>query len=107
MISSDSRSTSVNKPRYIRKGVLEIRAVLMLSGMIATWIKPTIALPQSFFTMILSASLGYVCPGWHFGPTIRSMLFAGIPVVLAANFLMGGSRILEAFKLEEMTTVMA
>jgi len=110
LILIDSRATIVNKPRYLRKGVLELGAillVLLLSGMIAAWIKPTIALPRIFFAMVLSASLGFLAPGWHFGPTIRSMLFAGIPVVLAANFLVGGSRILEAFRLSEMNAVMA
>lgn len=110
VILIDSRATIVNKPRYIRKGVIEILAILLVlvvSFRIAQWIKPTIALPQIFFAMLVSAGMGFLFPKWHFGPTMRSLLFAGIPVVLAANFLVGGSRILEAFKLSEMNAVMA
>jgi hypothetical protein len=44
---------------------------------------------------------------WVMGPTCRSLLFAGIPVVLAANFMIGGSRILDAFGLDGMKQVMA
>ncbi|MCG8570318.1 MAG: hypothetical protein MJB14_09275 [Spirochaetes bacterium] len=109
VILIDSRATIKNKPAYIRKGVLEtifILLILVASFYIAKWIKPYIALPQIFFAMIISASLGFIFSRWHFGPTIRSMLFAGIPVVLAANFLIGGSRILEALKLMEMKAVM-
>ena len=104
------RARVKNKSLYIRKGVAEmgaIVAVLYLSFNIALWIKPVIALPQIFFAMILSASLGAILYRWTFGPAIRSLLFAGIPVVLAANFLVGGSRIAEAFRLTEMYSVMA
>jgi hypothetical protein len=110
VILIDSRATISNKPQYIRKGLFELSTMLLiviLSTLIADGIRPTIALPQIFFAMILSVSLGFACPAWHFGPTIRSMLFAGIPVVLAANFLVGGSRIIEAFKLSGMNAVMA
>jgi hypothetical protein len=44
---------------------------------------------------------------WRAGPTFRALLFGGIPVVLAAVFLVGGSRLLEAFALEGMFQVMA
>ncbi len=84
-----------------------ILLILIGSFFIAQAIKPFIGLPQIFFAMILSATLGMLIPNWKFGPTIRALLFAGIPVVLAANFLIGGSRILEAFKLEGMTAVMS
>ena len=65
-----------------------------------------IPLPQIFFAMILSATLGFLMVKWHFGPTMRSLLFAGIPLVLAANFLIGGSRMLHAFSISGMTKVM-
>lgn len=109
IILIDSRATITDKPAYTRKGVIEtigILAVLVISYAIAQWIKPFIGLPQIFFAMLVSASLGFVMSTWRFGPTIRALLFAGIPVVLAANFLIGGSRILEAFKLTEMKAVM-
>jgi hypothetical protein len=55
--------------------------------------------------MILSATLGFCLKNWRFGPTMRSLLFAGIPVVLAANFLIGGSRMLQAFSIHGMSRV--
>ena len=110
IILIDHKATVKNKPRYIRKGALEIAAivtVLIVSALIAQWVKPVIALPQIFFAMIISAGLGAVFSNWKFGPTMRSLLFAGIPVVLAANFIVGGSQIQEAFGLTEMRSVMA
>ncbi len=109
IILIDHKATIKNKSQYIRKGVYEIIAiilVLILSAYIAQWIKPIIALPQIFFAMIISAGLGAILSNWKFGPTLRALLFAGIPVVLAANFIIGGSQILEAFKLVEMKSVM-
>lgn len=87
--------------------MLMIVGILVLSHHIAVLIKPVIALPQIFFAMIISATLGVIFSSWVMGPTGRSLLFAGIPVVLAANFMIGGSRIAEAFKLEGMAPVMA
>jgi hypothetical protein len=81
--------------------------LLVIAWHIAQWIKPLIALPEIFFAMILSVSMGMMMVKWKFGPTIRSLLFAGIPVVLAANFMVGGSRIAEAFQLSEMTAVLS
>lgn len=110
VILIDNKATIKNKGAYIRKGLLEmlvIVGVLCVSHYIAMAIKPTIALPQIFFAMILSASLGMFFSNWAMGPTGRSLLFAGIPVVLAANFMIGGSRIVEAFKIGGMAPVMA
>jgi len=110
IILVDPKATVKNKSLYIRKGVLEMTVILLvlyLSFYIAMWVRPTIALPQIFFAMILSASCGALVYRWTFGPTIRALLFAGIPVVLAANFLVGGSRIAEAFQLTGMNAVMA
>ena len=109
VILVDYKATVKNKPLYIRKGILEmgiILVVLFLSFHIAETIEPLIALPQIFFAMIIASSLGAVAYRWTFGPTIRALLFAGIPVVLAANFLVGGSRIAEAFRLADMNAVM-
>ncbi|MDW7658470.1 MAG: hypothetical protein SCM11_14975 [Bacillota bacterium] len=110
IILIDYKATVKNRPHYLRKGVIEIvgiTAVLMLSTFIAEWIKPVIGLPQIFFAMIISASLGALFFSWRFGPTLRALLFAGIPVVLAANFIVGGSQILDAFQLTGMRPVMA
>lgn len=110
IILLDHRAKITNKSLYIRKGLLEtgmILGILILSYYIAQWIRPHIALPEIFFAMIISVSLGMIFSNWRFGPTIRSLLFAGIPVVLAANFMVGGSRIADAFMLEGMTSVLS
>lgn len=110
IILIDYRAKISNKPVYIRKGIIEtalILGILVLSWHLSAWIRPTIALPEIFFAMILSVSIGLMMPHWKFGPTIRSLLFAGIPVVLAANFMVGGSRIAEAFSLTGMTAVLS
>ncbi len=111
MIIIDSRATIRNKPLYLIKGVTEMVAILVLliaAKYISLWMKDLgwIPLPQIFFTMILASSLGFSLPKWRFGPTIRSLLFAGIPLVLAATFLVGGSRMIEAFGIPDMTKVM-
>jgi len=110
IILIDHRAKIDNKGRYIRKGVFETAMILLLlvaSYHIAEWIRPIIALPEIFFAMILSVSLGMLMMRWKFGPTIRALLFAGIPVVLASNFMVGGSRIAEAFQLSGMNAVLS
>jgi len=110
IILIDHRAKIANKAVYIRKGIIETAVILglmVLAFYIAQWIKPVIALPEIFFAMILSVSLGMLLVHWKFGPTIRSLLFAGIPVVLAANFMVGGSRIADAFQLSGMTSVLS
>jgi hypothetical protein len=110
IILIDHRAQIVNKAVYVRKGVVEtlvILAVLFAAFNLAQWIRPVIALPEIFFAMVLSVSVGLSFPNWKFGPTIRALLFAGIPVVLAANFMIGGSRIAQAFQLDGMTAVLS
>jgi hypothetical protein len=106
----DYRAKIFNKPVYIRKGIVEtalILGILVLSWYLAGWIRPLIALPEIFYAMVLSVTMGLIFSHWKFGPTIRCLLFAGIPVVLAANFMVGGSRIAEAFGLSGMTAVLS
>ncbi len=110
IILIDSKASIKNKPAYIRKGVIEFAflfLIMLASLYCARWIKPIIGLPQIFFAMVISSGLGMVFSRWAFGPTIRALLFAGIPVVLAANFLVGGSRLLQAFGIREMLGVMS
>ncbi len=110
IILIDYRAKITNKPVYIRKGILETAAILgilLLSNFISVNIKSIIALPEIFFAMVLSVTAGMLFSEWKFGPTIRSLLFAGIPVVLAANFMVGGSRIADAFQLTGMTSVLS
>jgi hypothetical protein len=110
IILIDYRAKISNKSLYIRKGIIEtafILGILLISYFIAQWIKPYIALPEIFFAMVISVLAGMAFSNWHFGPTIRSLLFAGIPVVLASNFMVGGSRIADAFALEGMTSVLS
>lgn len=110
IILIDYKAKIANKGVYIRKGIIEsagIIGLLVLSFYISRWIKPTIALPEIFFAMIFSVCLGMILVHWKLGPTIRALLFAGIPVVLAANFMVGGSRIADAFQLDGMTSVIS
>ncbi|TVR45926.1 MAG: hypothetical protein EA425_17670 [Puniceicoccaceae bacterium] len=110
VILIDYKATVANKPRYIRKGVLEIAAifgVLAAAFQCSRLVQPLIALPQIFFAMVLAATLGAVCYRWRHGPTVRCLLFAGIPVVLAGNFMIGGSRIADAFAITGMNAVLA
>lgn len=110
IILIDYKATVQNKTLYIRKGLLEILLIIVIlyfSYQIAILIKPLIALPQIFFAMVISAGLGSIYYKWKHGPAIRSLLFAGIPVVLAGNFMIGGSRILDAFSISGMNSVIA
>jgi hypothetical protein len=110
VIMIDHKAKVANKRLYIKMGIAEVAAILgilLASYSTAAWIKPFIALPQIFFAMIISAGLGALLYRWRFGPTIRALLFAGIPVVLAANFMIGGSRINDAFAITGMNAVLA
>ncbi len=109
IILIDHKATIKNKRLYIKKGLLEmvvVGLILMASYEIAMVIKPVIALPQIFFAMILSSGLGAIFYKWCFGPTIRALLFAGIPVLLAGNFMVGGSRMADAFSIKGMNSVL-
>ncbi|MEI6856385.1 MAG: hypothetical protein V5784_02555 [Psychrilyobacter sp.] len=86
--------------------MVAIVGVLILSLKIAELVEPIIALPQIFFAMIISAGLGMVLSNWKLGPTLNSLLFAGVPIVLAGTFLVGGSRMGEAFKISGVKNVM-
>lgn len=110
VILIDHKATILDKRVYLRKGLVEIVAViavLCVGHTLAQAVRPTIALPQIFFVMLLACGLGALAHRWVHGPAVRCLLFAGIPVVLAANFLQGGSRIGEAFGLQGMNAVMA
>lgn len=110
VILIDHKAAIANKRLYLRKGLIEmlaVVAVLWLGYQVALWVRPTVALPQIFFVMLLASGLGFLFHRWLHGPALRCLLFAGIPVVLAANFVIGGSRISEAFHLTGMNTVLA
>lgn len=110
VILIDHKATILDKRAYLRKGLIEmfgVLAVLYVGFHFAGAIRPTIALPQIFFVMLMACGLGALCYRWYHGPTIRCLLFAGIPVVLAANFIIGGSRIGGAFSLPGMQAVLA
>ena len=110
IILIDSKAVINNKRKYMVRGVVEITMILTIlisSSLIAIWIKDVIALPQIFFAMLISSGLGMYFSDWKSGPTMRSLLFGGIPMVLAAVFIIGGSRLLDAFKLQGMLQVMA
>ncbi len=110
VILIDYKAAIDDKALYLRKGVAEIAGIMLLlmgGYHIAQLVHPLIALPQIFFVMLLSAGLGALMFRWRHGPAIRCLLFAGIPVVLTANFVVGGSRIGEAFGLSGMNAVLA
>lgn len=109
LIFIDNKATIKNKRLYLQKGVIEIIgiiAILLLSYQVAMWISELISLPQIFFAMMIAAALGSLFYKWTFGPTIRALLFAGIPIVLAGNFMVGGSRMGEAFSIDGMNSVL-
>jgi hypothetical protein len=106
----DNRAKITNRQRYLRKGVVEmvgLLLVLVVSYHISALIRPVIALPQIFFAMVLASGAGAMLYRWHHGPSIRCMLFAGIPIVLAANFLIGGSLIAQTFEISGIQRVLA
>jgi hypothetical protein len=110
IILIDSKAKIDNKRHYLARGIVElvvILAVLVLGKEISGAIKPLIALPQIFFAMLIASSLGMIYSDWRSGPTVRALLFGGIPMVLAGVFITGGTRLLEAFTLDGMLQVMA
>ncbi len=110
IILIDNKAIIDDKRKYLGRGFVEIimiLTVLILSYYIALWIKDFIALPQIFFAMLVSSGLGMYFSNWRPGPTMRSLLFGGIPTVLAAVFIIGGSRLMDAFLLDDMLQVMA
>jgi hypothetical protein len=102
LIIIDNRAMIENKQVYLRRGLVEIMAltgILIVSFFVTTWVQPVVALPQIFFVMIISSAVGMVLYRLKHGPTIRCLLFAGIPIILAANFLVGGSLMRETFSI--------
>ncbi|MCL2640457.1 MAG: hypothetical protein FWD53_06405 [Phycisphaerales bacterium] len=109
-ILMDRKAIIQDKKYYVRRGALEtvgIIFVLIGTFYVASWIEATIALPQIFFAMLATCGLGALFHKWRLGPTLKSLLFAGLPIVLAANFMIGGSKIAEAFAITDMNSVLA
>jgi hypothetical protein len=110
IILIDSKAIIKDKRVYLLRGLMELFVILMvlvLGKIVADAINPLIALPQIFFAMLISSGLGMFFSDWRPGPTMRSLLFGGIPVVLAGVFIVGGTRLMEAFALDGMLQVMA
>jgi hypothetical protein len=110
IILIDSKAKIIDKRHYLSRGIVEIvciLVVLVVGKIISTAISPVIALPQIFFAMLLASGAGMIFSDWRSGPTMRALLFGGIPVVLAGVFIVGGTRLLEAFTLDGMVQVMA
>ena len=110
IILIDNKAKIDNKRVYIGRGVIEVLmivGILLLGKVISGWVADVIALPQIFFAMLLSSGLGMIFSDWRPGPTVRALLFGGIPIVLAGVFIVGGTRLLEAFTLDGMVQVMA
>jgi len=110
IILIDSKAKIENKRNYLARGLVElivILAILVIGNIISNQIKGIIALPQIFFAMLISCGLGMIFSNWRSGPTFRALLFGGIPMVLAGVFVIGGTRLLQAFTLDGMLQVMA
>jgi hypothetical protein len=110
LIFIDSKAKILNKHQYLLRGVTEIVGILLVlvvSFYLSQLVKDVIALPQIFFAMVLSSSLGMYFSNWRGGPTFKALLFGGIPLVLAAVFLVGGSSYLKHLHLDGMLQVMA
>lgn len=109
LILIDHRAVIEDKQRYLRLGLYEIvgiTAVLVASYHVTQLASAVIALPQILFAMIISSGLGMLLYRAHHGPTIRCLLFAGIPIILAANFMVGGSLISHALSLTGVAPVL-
>ena len=105
----DNRAIIDDKRAYLRRGLVEIAGlVLILTAgyYISLWVQALITLPQIFFVMLIASGLGMVFYRRKHGPTIRCLLFAGIPIILAANFLVGGSLISGTLALEGIAPVL-
>jgi hypothetical protein len=108
LIIIDNRAMIENKQAYLHRGLAEIVgvvAILVASYFVTSWVKPIIALPQIFFVMIISSAMGMLLYRVKHGPTFRCLLFAGIPIILAANFLVGGSLMRETFSISGIAPV--
>jgi hypothetical protein len=109
LILIDNRAIIENKRLYLGRGLVEVAGlvvILMAAFHLSAFVRPWISLPQIFFVMLLSSALGMVFYRLHHGPTLRSLLFAGIPIILSANFLVGGSLIRGVFDLQGIAPVL-
>lgn len=103
IILIDNKAKIIKKPLYIRKGILEIAlitATLVIAFYLSDLFRDLITLPSVFFAMVIATSLGAIFYKYSFGPTIKALLFGGIPAVLAGTFTVGGSRIIEVFEMQ-------
>ena len=110
VIFIDSKAKIANRRAYLGRGLIEIVfiiVILVFAFVVAGAMPTAFRLPQIFFAMILSSGLGMWQSDWRPGPTMRALLFAGIPMVLAAVFIVGGTRLVSAFDIPGMTQVMA
>lgn len=110
VIVIDPAAQVENKRRYLGKGVLELLLLILAlaaASLIAIRMREMAAFPPIFFVMLMAVALGWFCPRWVHGPALRALLFAGVPVVLAANFVVGGSLVLRSLSIEGMAPVLA
>lgn len=92
----ENKTIKGDKKHYIRQGFFEtatILVILIITYGLSSWVQPFFTLPQGFFAMLIACPLGMIFYKWKHGPTIKAMMFAGVPIVLAGNFIVGGSRI--------------
>jgi hypothetical protein len=109
VILIDPAARVADKRSYLGKGVLElILLILVLAGaaFVADGVREIAAFPPIFFAMLIAVALGWFCPRWTHGPAVRALMFGGIPVVLAANFIIGGSLLVESLALPGMAPML-
>ena len=109
VILIDPGAQLANKRQYLGKGAVElVLLIVTLAGaaFIADAVREIAAFPPIFFAMLMAVALGWVCPRWQHGPAVRALLFGGIPVVLAASFIVGGSLFVESLELDGMAPML-
>lgn len=107
LVMVDSKAIIHNRRAYVQRGIIEfvlILAIIIAANSLAFWQGNTIALPEILFIVMISTSLGSVMHSWQSGVTFQALFYAGLPVALAANFVIGGSWLEEGFMMIEQFT---
>lgn len=94
VILVDTQSIVRSRRHYIQRGIIEIFLVLgmlIAANSLTLWQGNTINLPEILFILVISSATGATMYSWQLGATFNALLFGGLPLVLAANFIIGGS----------------
>lgn len=94
LVLIDTKAIVQSRRHYIQRGIIEIfllLGILIAANSLTLWQGNTIELPEILFIIILSSALGASMYNWQLGATFNALLFGGLPLVLTANFIVGGS----------------